>query len=96
MNPFSKGFREFFLTVGQDFTENNPIKQAYEGGRFLVRRVNGRKNETASSPPAHPTSPAPPLPTEAAASSGRYWFLPMLPQAPLLLAPLYRRRLRSP
>lgn len=50
MNPVSKGFREFFLTVGQDFTENNPIKQAYEGARFLFRRANGKERRDRAQP----------------------------------------------
>lgn len=50
MNPVAKGFREFFLTLGQDFTENNPIKQAYEGGRFLIRRMNGSERRARAQP----------------------------------------------
>lgn len=50
MNPFAKGLREFALTVGQDFTQNNPVKQAYEGVRFLVRRVNGSEKRDRQQP----------------------------------------------
>jgi hypothetical protein len=38
------------LTVGQDFTENNPVKQAYEGVRFLLRRVNGEEQRRRAQP----------------------------------------------
>lgn len=51
MNPVAKGFREFMLTVGQDFTDNNPVKQAYEGIRFLFRRVNGEEQRRRVQPP---------------------------------------------
>ncbi len=50
MNPFAKGLREFILTVGQDFTENNPVRQAYEAGRFLIRRLNGRERRDRAQP----------------------------------------------
>lgn len=51
MNAVAKGFREFMLTVGQDFTENNPVKQAYEGVRFLLRRANGEEQRRRVQPP---------------------------------------------
>jgi hypothetical protein len=50
MSPLSKGLREFVLSVGQDFTDNNPVKQAYEGVRFLVRRVNGSEKRDRVQP----------------------------------------------
>lgn len=50
MNPVSRGLREFLLTVGQDFTDNNPIRQAWQGAQFLIRRVSGRELKDRTQP----------------------------------------------